>query len=105
MPGFVFSRLTFAGQNTEADRIIPGMPYPQNLETAQEVEAVVRATGAEPATIAVLDGVPHVGLTQMELKHLAQLGHSVVRVSIAPSLVCRFTKIHKRIQTVCHSNG
>lgn len=39
-----------------------GMPYPQNLETAKEVEAIVRENGAIPATIAILDGTPCVGL-------------------------------------------
>ncbi|KAL8457315.1 hypothetical protein ACS0TY_035241 [Phlomoides rotata] len=34
------------------------MPYPQNLETAKEVEAIVQQNGAIPATIAILDGVP-----------------------------------------------
>lgn len=38
-----------------------GMPYPKNLQTAMEVEAIVRDNGAIPATIAILDGVPHVG--------------------------------------------
>ena len=42
-------------------RFHSGMPYPKNLQTAVEVEAVVRDTGAIPATIAILDGVPHVG--------------------------------------------
>jgi pseudouridylate synthase len=37
------------------------MPYPKNLQTAMEVEAVVRDNGAVPATVAILDGVPHVG--------------------------------------------
>jgi pseudouridine-5'-phosphate glycosidase len=37
------------------------MPYPKNLQTAMEVEAVVRDNGAVPATIAILDGVPHIG--------------------------------------------
>lgn len=39
-----------------------GMPYPKNLETAKEVEAVVRENGAVPATIAILDGRPCVGV-------------------------------------------
>ena len=39
-----------------------GMPYPQNLETAKEVEAIVRENGAVPATVAILDGTPCVGL-------------------------------------------
>jgi pseudouridine-5'-phosphate glycosidase len=37
------------------------MPYPKNLQTAMEVEAIVRDNGAIPATIVILDGVPHVG--------------------------------------------
>ena len=39
-----------------------GMPYPKNLETAKEVEAIVRENGAVPATVAILDGVPCVGI-------------------------------------------
>ena len=38
------------------------MPYPQNLETAKDVEAIVRRKGAVPATIAILDGIPCVGV-------------------------------------------
>ena len=38
------------------------MPYPKNLETAKEVEAIVRDNGAVPATIAILDGIPCVGV-------------------------------------------
>ncbi|KAH0987653.1 hypothetical protein GBA52_014830 [Prunus armeniaca] len=50
------------------------MPYPKNLETAREVEAVVRENGAVPATIAILDGIPCVGLSMEELEKLANLG-------------------------------
>lgn len=39
-----------------------GMPYPQNFETAKEVEAIVRNNGAVPATIAILEGLPCVGV-------------------------------------------
>lgn len=39
-----------------------GMPYPQNLQTAKEVEAIIREQGATPATIAILDGVPCIGV-------------------------------------------
>lgn len=38
-----------------------GMPYPQNFETAKAVEAIVRESGATPATIAILNGVPCIG--------------------------------------------
>lgn len=58
----------------ESTIISHGMPYPQNLETAKEVEAIVRENGAVPATIAILDGVPCVGLSIEELERLAKLG-------------------------------
>ncbi|KAJ0021248.1 hypothetical protein Pint_30896 [Pistacia integerrima] len=45
----------------ESTIISHGMPYPQNLETAKEVEEIVRDNGAVPATIAILDGVPCIG--------------------------------------------
>ncbi len=56
----------------ESTIITHGMPYPQNLETAQAVENEVRKSGAVAATIAVLDGVIHVGLDTKELVQLAQ---------------------------------
>lgn len=39
------------------------MPYPQNFRTAKEVEAIVRDNGAIPATIAILDGTPYIGIS------------------------------------------
>lgn len=56
----------------ESTIITHGMPYPQNLETARLVEAEVREAGAVPATIAVMGGKIHVGLSSAELDHLAQ---------------------------------
>ncbi|MEM1233848.1 MAG: pseudouridine-5'-phosphate glycosidase [Pseudomonadota bacterium] len=56
----------------ESTIITHGMPYPQNVETARAVEDAVRAAGAEPATIAVLEGRLHVGLDQQELEALAR---------------------------------
>lgn len=56
----------------ESTIIAHGMPWPQNLETAREVEAVVRAEGAVPATIAVIGGRIRVGLADAELQQLAQ---------------------------------
>lgn len=55
----------------ESTIITHGMPYPQNLETARAVEAVVREGGAVPATIAVLEGRLHVGLPPADLMALA----------------------------------
>jgi len=56
----------------ESTIIAHGMPWPQNLETAREVEDVIRAEGAVPATIAVIGGRIRVGLTAEELQQLAQ---------------------------------
>jgi pseudouridine-5'-phosphate glycosidase len=51
----------------ESTIISHGMPFPQNVETARAVEAIVRANGAIPATIAIFDGKCRVGLTDEEL--------------------------------------
>ena len=56
----------------ESPIISPGLPYPQNVELATEVEAIVRSNGATPATIAVLDGVCCVGLDPLQLERLAK---------------------------------
>ena len=55
----------------ESTIIAHGMPYPQNLETAQAVEAVVREHGAVPATCAILEGRCCVGLSHVQLQRLA----------------------------------
>jgi pseudouridine-5'-phosphate glycosidase len=55
----------------ESTVIAHGLPYPANLETARSMEEVVRAQGAYPATIAILDGVLRVGLGDADLEHLA----------------------------------
>lgn len=65
----------------ESTIISHGMPYPQNFETALEVEAVVRANGAVPATVALLGGVPHVGLSESQLHDIAQKGLKVQKTS------------------------
>ena len=56
----------------ESTIISHGIPYPQNVELANEVEAIVRDHGATPATIAVLDGVCCVGLEPAQLQRLAE---------------------------------
>ncbi|MFN5223072.1 MAG: pseudouridine-5'-phosphate glycosidase [Bacteroidota bacterium] len=65
----------------ESTIIAHGMPYPQNVETAREVESIVRNQGAIPATIAILNGKLCVGLDEQQLE---QLGNSkdVWKVSI-----------------------
>jgi pseudouridine-5'-phosphate glycosidase len=56
----------------ESTVIAHGLPWPVNLDTARAAEAVIRAEGAVPATIAVWQGRPIVGLTDDELESLAQ---------------------------------
>jgi pseudouridylate synthase len=58
----------------ESTIISHGMPYPDNLATALAVEQVVRDAGAVPATIALVDGVPRVGLDPAALERLASGG-------------------------------
>ncbi|XP_024545174.1 uncharacterized protein LOC9644059 isoform X1 [Selaginella moellendorffii] len=65
----------------ESTIVSHGMPYPQNFHTAQEVESIVRANGAVPATIAILDGVPCIGLSLAELERLAKLGTMVSKTA------------------------
>ena len=65
----------------ESTIISHGMPYPQNYETALRVENAVREEGAVPATIAILDGIIHIGLTPEEIERLGKLGTSVIKAS------------------------
>ncbi|OOY16171.1 MULTISPECIES: pseudouridine-5'-phosphate glycosidase [unclassified Thioclava] len=71
----------------ESTIITHGMPYPQNLETAQAVEAEIRKAGAVPATIAVMGGKIHIGLEPEELEALAQT-KDAMKVSRADLAVC-----------------
>lgn len=71
----------------ESTIITHGMPWPQNVETARDVEAEVRAGGAVPATIAVLAGRLHIGLSEAELEALGQ-AKEVMKVSRADLAVC-----------------
>jgi pseudouridine-5'-phosphate glycosidase len=65
----------------ESTIITHGMPYPQNLAMAREVEDVVRANGAVPATIAVMDGKLCVGVSGADLQRLAEEGHAAAKAS------------------------
>ncbi len=66
----------------ETTIVTHGMPFPQNVETALDVEAIVRAGGAEPATIAIVDGRIRVGLEPDAIRALAGL-RNVRKVSRA----------------------
>lgn len=56
----------------ESTIISHGMPYPKNVETALNVEKIIRDNGAVPATIAILEGVLKVGLTGEEIEYLGK---------------------------------
>lgn len=60
----------------ESTIVAHGLPYPQNLEVAQELEATVREAGAVPATIAIVEGRPCIGLTAGTLEKLAKDGRA-----------------------------
>lgn len=65
----------------ESTIISHGMPYPDNYHTALACEKIIRENGAVPATIACINGFMHVGLTEEEIKYLAQKGKDVVKTS------------------------
>lgn len=65
----------------ESTIISHGMPYPQNVETALNVERIVRENGAVPATIAIIGGKPTVGITAEEIDHLGKKGLAVTKAS------------------------
>lgn len=65
----------------ESTIISHGMPYPKNVETALEVEKVVRENGAIPATIAIINGEIKIGLTKEEIEIIGKAGLSVTKTS------------------------
>ncbi|PSM42182.1 pseudouridine-5-phosphate glycosidase [Streptomyces dioscori] len=73
----------------ESTIIAHGLPRPRNLQVALELEEAVRQEGAVPATIAVLDGQPHVGLDKEQVERVAnedgirKLGHRDLPLAIA----------------------
>ncbi len=74
----------------ESTIITHGMPFPQNVETAMRVEAEIRAHGATPATIAIMDRRIHVGLTEAELAVLGQ-AKDAAKLSRADLAACLAT--------------
>ncbi|SHJ19069.1 pseudouridine-5'-phosphate glycosidase [Ruegeria lacuscaerulensis ITI-1157] len=71
----------------ESTIITHGMPYPQNIEVAAQVEQDIRDAGAVPATIAVIEGRLHVGLEPDQLKDLGQ-AQGVAKISRADMAAC-----------------
>lgn len=65
----------------ESTIISHGMPYPQNVETALQVEQIIRDAGAVPATIAIIGGKCKAGLSHDEIEYLGKKGHDVPKAS------------------------
>ena len=65
----------------ESTIISHGMPYPQNVQTAETVENIIRDNGCVPATIAIINGVMTVGCTAEEIDMLGRAGTTVPKVS------------------------
>ena len=64
----------------ESTIISHGMPYPQNVQTARKVEQIIRDHGAVPATIAIMNGRIHIGLSDADLELLGQ-SRDAIKVS------------------------
>ena len=65
----------------ESTIISHGMPYPQNVETALNVERIIRENGAVPATIAIIKGRLKAGLSADEIEYLGKKGYDVTKAS------------------------
>ena len=65
----------------ESTIISHGMPYPQNVETALNVERIIRENGAVPATIAVIGGRLKAGLTAEEITYFGKKGQAIAKAS------------------------
>lgn len=71
----------------ESTLIAHGLPFPDNLAVARELEQTVRDRGAEPATIAIVAGVPTVGVSEQQIVDLARAGTSVPKTNAADMAV------------------
>jgi pseudouridine-5'-phosphate glycosidase len=74
----------------ESTLIAHGLPQPDNLTLARELEAIVRAEGGVPATVAMLRGEPVIGLNDAELEHIAS-GKDIPKLSVrdlSPAAAC-----------------
>ena len=65
----------------ESTIISHGMPYPQNVETALNVERIIRENGAVPATIAIIGGRLKAGLTAEEIEYFGKKGRAIHKAS------------------------
>ena len=81
----------------ESTVIAHGLPYPRNLQTAKQMEEIVRENGAVPATIAVFNGNFHIGLSDSQLETLAtskqirKISRRDLSIAVAKKLTCATT--------------
>ncbi|MBX3196111.1 MAG: pseudouridine-5'-phosphate glycosidase [Schumannella sp.] len=73
----------------ESTIISHGLPRPRNLDAAREFEGILRERGVAPATIAVLDGVPHIGLDDVGVRRIAEEELAKASVRDLPILAAR----------------
>ncbi len=73
----------------ESTIISHGLPRPENLDAAREFEAILDDAGVTPATIAVLDGVPHIGLDETALRRIANEPMAKASVRDLPILAAK----------------
>lgn len=76
----------------ESTIITHGMPYPVNLNTAKDVEDIVRSAGAIPATVGIIRGQVKIGLEAHEVEYLADSDTTAVKISrrdIAPAIALK----------------
>jgi pseudouridine-5'-phosphate glycosidase len=73
----------------ESTIISHGLPRPRNLDAAREFEAILRNSGVTPATVAVLDGVPHIGLDDEGVRRIAEEELAKASVRDLPILAAR----------------
>lgn len=78
----------------ESTIIAHGLPWPQNLETAQALEQAVRDHGATPATIAVIDGQPQIGLDEASLRMIADPEAEFRKASTRDLAALRINRLH-----------
>ena len=85
----------------ESTIISHGMPYPRNLEVAIQLENIIRQKGAIPATIAIINGIPHVGLTSSQLELLAKPSQdiSIIKASRRDIAYACANRLHAGIKT------
>jgi pseudouridylate synthase len=109
MPSFAYSPAVQAALDhskpvvaLESTVITHGLPYPQNLETALALEAQVQATGATPATIALLDGMVHIGCSAAQLERLAQEKMEKVSLWNLPASIAKGASAGTTVATTAH---